>query len=198
MTCRHAEFAALLMLLAGAAFAQPQSGSSERSRDDGRTALDALRPTGPVTIKADRVDWVQDRAMQYSGNVSLSSSTLAVRGSVMDVQQAADGHFVATIRGEPAQLDHAPVAEASGIAAQPVHAEAREIRYDSRAGTADLLGAARLARGKDEIRGESIGYIIAERRIRAASGGSAGQVTITFEPPPAKTTPKKNSPERTP
>lgn len=162
--------------------AQDKTGAKPSARDQ----LEALRPSGPVTVKADRVDWVQDSAMKYSGNVSLASDTLSVRGAEMEIKQYADGNFEATISGKPAQLDHAPRPDTTGLAAQPVSAEAQTIRYDSRNGTADLAGGARLRRGSDEINGEMIGYIVGERRIRAASGGGSGQVTITFDPPPPK------------
>src|SRR3546814_9518357 len=47
-----------------------------------------------------------------------------------------------------------------------------------------------IKRGDDEVDGDTIGYIVPERRIQAASGGK-GQVTIIFQPPPAK---KQDSP----
>jgi lipopolysaccharide export system protein LptA len=123
--------------------------------------------------------------MKYSGNVSMTSDTLVARGDTMEVRQSADGQFEAWIHGQPATLDHAADPQASGAAAKPLHAEAKEIHYDSRSGTADLNGAAHIKRGDDEVDGETIGYIVPERRIRAASGGK-GQVTITFQPPPPK------------
>src|SRR3546814_20769414 len=59
------------------------------------------------------------------------------------------------------------------------------IHYDSKSGTASMTGGAHIKRGDDEVDGDTIGYIVQERRIQAASGGK-GQVTIIFQPPPAK------------
>ncbi|MGH8445759.1 MAG: LptA/OstA family protein [Solimonas sp.] len=182
----------LLVALAAAGAAQAQD-STDKGTDkpsaaagkSGRSQLDQLRPTGAVTVKADRAEWVQNNMMKYVGNVSMDSSTLTVRGDSMDVKQATDGNFEAWVHGVPAKLDHAADPDATGPAAQPVHAEAKEIHYDSRTGTVDMNGGAHLKRGDDEVNGETIGYVVPDRRIRAASGGN-GQVTITFQPPPPK------------
>jgi len=178
-------FAAVLLVAVTGAYAQEDREARDDTPSSSREALDALRPTGPVTVKADRVEWVQDNMMKYAGRVSMVSNTLSVLGDSMDIKQAADGQFEAWVRGNPAKLDHAADAKASGVAAQPVHAEAREIHYDSRSGTVNMTGNAILKRGSDIVDGNTIGYIVPERRIRAAGGGN-GQVTITFQPPPKK------------
>ncbi|WP_028080020.1 lipopolysaccharide transport periplasmic protein LptA [Solimonas soli] len=184
---RHTVKVLSAALLIAAAGAHAQSGSEGDSRkSSARESLDELRPTGPVTVKADRVEWVQNNMMKYSGSVSMTSNTLTVLGDSMDVRQAADGQFEAWVHGAPAKLDHAADPDASGNAAQPVHAEAREIHYDSRSGTVDMTGNAHLKRGDDVVDGNTIGYVVPERRIRAAGGGNNGQVTITFQPPPPK------------
>jgi lipopolysaccharide export system protein LptA len=143
---------------------------------------DALRPTGPVTLTADRGEWVESGEMIYEGNVTLQSDTLKLAGARMTVTQLAGGQFQAQILGSPARLDHAGRAGASGIAAQSVSAEAERIDYDSRRGVIQLNTKARLLRGTDEVTGEQIDYIVAERRVRA-SGGSGGQVRIVIQPP---------------
>jgi lipopolysaccharide export system protein LptA len=171
-----------LAMTAGIAHAQDNSSGGAKSARD---SVNQLRPTGPVTVKADRVEWVQDNMMKYTGNVSMTSNTLTVVGDSMDVKQAADGQFEAWVRGGPAKLDHAPDANATGNMAQPVHAEAKDIHYESRSGTVDMNGNAHLKRGDDVVDGSTIGYVVPERRIRAAGGGD-GQVTITFQPPPPK------------
>lgn len=179
--------------LAGAASAQDASSASDKP--GARAQAEELRPTGPVTVKADSAEWVQNNEMKYSGNVTMTSDTLNVRGDSMEVHQAPDGQFEAWVHGNPATLDHAADPQASGAASKAMHAEAKEIHYDSRSGTADMKGNAHLKRGDDEINGETIGYVVPERRIRAASGGQ-GQVTITFQPPPQKgdDASKKNAP----
>ncbi|MFT4045527.1 MAG: LptA/OstA family protein [Solimonas sp.] len=171
-----------LALLAGGAHAEDKSADKSKS---GRDTLDQLRPTGPVTVKADRVEWVQNDMMKYIGNVTMTSDTLTVVGDSMDVKQSADGNFEAWIHGAPGTLDHAPQPGATGNMALPVHAEAKEIHYDSRSGSVDMNGNAHLKRGDDVVDGSTIGYVVPERRIRAAGGGN-GQVTIIFQPPPQK------------
>ncbi|HET8883761.1 MAG TPA: lipopolysaccharide transport periplasmic protein LptA [Solimonas sp.] len=182
--------AAAVMLAFGAHAAEPAAAPATPAaktgdKADARSQAEELRPSGPVTVKADSAEWVQNNQMKYSGNVSMTSDTLVAHGDTMEVHQSADGQFEAWIHGKPATLDHAADPQASGAAARPLHAEAKEIHYDSRSGTADLSGAAHIKRGDDEVDGETIGYIVPERRIRAASGGK-GQVTITFQPPPPK------------
>jgi lipopolysaccharide export system protein LptA len=55
-----------------------------------------------------------------------------------------------------------------------------------------LTTEARLLRGGDEVTGEQIDYVVAERRVRA-SGGSSGQVRIVIQPP-ASATPEPTPP----
>lgn len=187
--------------LAPAAFAASPAPAAKDSKPSARSQAESLRPSGPVTVKADRAEWVQNNQMKYSGNVSMTSDTLVVHGDSMEVHQSADGQFEAWMHGKPATLDHAADPNATGVAAQPLHAEAQEIHYASQSGTANMTGAAHIKRGDNEVSGDTIGYIVPERRIQAASGGK-GQVTITFQPPPPKkqdaTSNKKNSKGKTP
>jgi lipopolysaccharide export system protein LptA len=176
--------ATMLLALTTTAAAQPSDA-------------DALRPTGPVTLTADRGEWVESGEMIYEGNVTLQSDTLKLAGARMTVTQLADGQFLAQILGNPARLDHAGRAGASGIAAQSVSAEAERIDYDSRRGVIQLNTKARLLRGTDEVTGEQIDYIVAERRVRA-SGGSGGQVRIVIQPPAPAATPGPTPAAETP
>jgi lipopolysaccharide export system protein LptA len=143
---------------------------------------EALRPTGPVTLTADRGEWIDGGEMRYEGNVALESEALKLSGDRMTVTQHPDGAFEAQILGAPAKLDHRAREGAQGIAGQNVTAEGQRIDYDSRSGVIQLQGQARLLRGSDEVEGERIDYIVAERRVRA-SGGDGGQVRIVIQPP---------------
>ena len=147
-----------------------------------QTAAD-FRPTGPVTVTADRAEWNEGGPMRYSGNVGLSSDTLKLRGETLELLQRAEGEFDARVSGKPAQLDHAGQPGASGTAAKPVSAQAGELQYDSTTGIVQLIGNARLLRGGDEITGDRIRYDVRARRIQADGGGS-GQVKIVIQPPP--------------
>lgn len=172
-----------LLLLSGAAFAQGERAAK---------ATDPLRPTGPVTVTADRAEWQDGGVMRYSGKVSLESETLRLSGDSLELRQAADGQYEASIRGAPARLGHAAGADRNGQALPPVSAEAKSLSYDSRIGVVNLAGGARMVRGGDEISGEDIRYNVIERRIQA-QGGNGGQVKIIIQAPPPATgdVPKK-------
>lgn len=164
--------ACLFALLASAA-AQAQS--------DGDAALETLRPKGPVTLTADRAEWVQGGSMEYQGHVSLQSDTLTLSGDAMTVTPLSDSQFKARITGEPAELRHAGVTGSGGFTELPVTARAMTIDYDPTTGIVHLRGSAHMVRGSDEVSGDDIEYVVAQRRIRA-SGGSSGQVRIVIQP----------------
>lgn len=176
---RHAARATtvtLMLLASGLAGAQ----------GDGKSAVsDNLRPSGPVTITADRAEWEQDGAMIYSGNVLLSSDTLKLVGDRLELRQLAGGEIEAKITGNPARMDHPGLTEKNGEPGPPVSAQARTLTYDSRSAMVDLTGNGRLTRGQDAIDGEDIRYDVAARRIRAI-GGQSGQVKIVIQPPPPR------------
>lgn len=163
----------------GTALAQESSG--------GKKAVDALRPSGPVTVTADRAEFQQGGKMLYSGNVVLSSDTLKLSGNEVELTQLADGQYNAKILGELARLEHAAYTDSTGKAFPAVTAQARTLTYDSRTGAVNVSGSARMTRGTDEINGDAIRYNVIERRIEAAGG-----VRIVLQPPPAKD--KKTTP----
>lgn len=144
---------------------------------------EALRPTGPVKINADRAEWQKGGAMVYTGNVRMESGDLKLAGARLELRQFDDGQFEAQIDGEPAALDHAGLP--TDAAKPPVSAKARQLKFDSRSDIVEVLGNALLTRGTDEIRGETIRYDVVQRRIQAA-GGEGGQVQIVIQPPPRK------------
>lgn len=172
---RAAEAALLLVLGLATGLA-----AAQQKRENN---VDALRPTGPVTVTADRAEWEQNGAMVYTGNVLMSSDTLRLKGDRLELRQLEGGQFTANVTGKPARLDHPGLKEKNGEAGPPVSAEARTLNYDSRTSMVDILGNAHLTRGKDQIDGDNIGYDAAARRIRAA-GGQGGQVKIVIQPPP--------------
>src|SRR5687768_4109507 len=91
-----------------------------------------LRPTGPVTIRADKAEWEKGAAMVYTGNVRLESGELNLAGDRLELRQFSKGEFEAKVGGAPAKLDHKGVRDEQGQAGPPVHAEAKMLTYDSR------------------------------------------------------------------
>lgn len=140
-----------------------------------------LRPTGPVTINADRAEWEKGGAMVYTGNVKLESGDLKLGGARLTLKQFDNGEFEAKVDGEPATLDHAGLAPNSDGTRPPVAARSKQLTYDSRDDIVEIVGEALLTRGSDEIRGEKVRYDVANRRIEAAGG-----VQIVIQPPPKK------------
>jgi lipopolysaccharide transport protein LptA len=161
------------------------AGGPAGAQGGGKSVNDSLRPSGPVTITADRAEWEQDGAMVYSGNVLLTSDTLKLVGDRLELRQFAGGDIEAKITGNPARMDHPGLVEKNGEPGPPVSAQARTLTYDSRSSMVDLTGNGRLTRGQDAIDGEDIRYDVAARRIRAI-GGESGQVKIVIQPPPPR------------
>ena len=157
-----------------------------------------LRPTGPVTINADRAEWEKGGAMVYSGKVRLESGDMKLQGERLLLRQFDDGQYEAHVSGAPATLDHAGLPAGEDGARPPVAAQASELHYDSRSDIVEVKGKALLTRGTDRIRGNSIRYDVARRRIEAA-GGEGGQVQIIIQPPPRDgVTPKPAAPAAQP
>lgn len=184
---RHAARTAVALMLLASGLAGAQGG--------GKSGNDSLRPSGPVTITADRAEWEQDGAMVYSGNVLLTSDTLKLVGDRLELRQFAGGEIEARIIGNPARMDHPGLIEKNGETGPPVSAQAKTLTYDSRSSMVDLTGSGRLTRGQDAIDGEDIRYDVAARRIRAI-GGESGQVKIVIQPPPPRRAAPKLAPER--
>ena len=146
---------------------------------------DALRPTGPVTITADRAEWSKVGVMIYTGNVALISDKLKMNGERLELTQFPNNQYTSKITGAPAHLEHAGEPNEKGEPTPTITADASTLIYDSRTSVVDVLGNAKMTRGKDEVTGSDIHYNVAERRIQA-TGGDGGQVKIVIQPPPDK------------
>ena len=171
-------FAALLIasLIAPVVIAAPAKKASSG---------DALRPTGPVTITADRAEWSKAGVMIYTGHVLLVSDKLKMNGDRLELTQFPDSQYTAKITGAPAHLDHAGEPNEKNEPTPNITADANTLFYDSRSSIVDVIDNAHMTRGKDEVTGSNIRYNVAERRIQA-TGGDSGQVKIVIQPPPDK------------
>ncbi|MES2488294.1 MAG: lipopolysaccharide transport periplasmic protein LptA [Pseudomonadota bacterium] len=166
-------------LLLAAAFAPAVAAPAKKSN------ADVLRPTGPVTITADRAEWSKTGVMVYIGNVALVSEKMKMNGNRLELTQFPNSQYTAKITGEQAHLEHAGEPNEKGEPTPTVTADASTLLYDSRTSVVDVIGNAKMTRGKDEVTGSNIRYNVAERRIQA-TGGDAGQVKIVIQPPPDK------------
>lgn len=139
-----------------------------------------LRPTGPVTIRADKAEWEKGEAMVYTGHVKLASGDLNLTGDRLELHQFPQGQFEAKIGGNPAVLDHKGLRDDAGQPGPPVHAEAKTLTYDSRSQVVEVAGTAVLTRCSDVMKGENIKYNVSKRTIQA-EGGTGGQVEFTID-----------------
>ncbi len=157
-----------------------------------------LKPSGPVTINANKAELVQGNSAVYVGNVTLDSDTLKMDGDRLELKRAADGQYTAKITGAPAHMSHA----GNGPDNPPVTARAKTMTYDSRSGVIDLAGDALMTRGDDKTTAETIRYHVLEQRYEASGGGDGnGRVTIVIPqvnaPAPA-TAPASTAPAAAP
>jgi lipopolysaccharide transport protein LptA len=179
----------------GAKAATPASSKVDQTKDQLTKLPSAndFRPTGPVTIGANKAELVQGNAATYLGNVTLDSDTLKMDGDRLDLKRFPDGQYTAKITGGPAHMSHA----GNGPDNPPVTAHAKTMTYDSRSGIIDLVGDALLTRGNDKTTAETIRYHVQEQRYEASGGSDGnGRVTIVIpqvnapgnaapQPPPA-------------
>ncbi|MBV8063549.1 MAG: lipopolysaccharide transport periplasmic protein LptA [Nevskia sp.] len=161
-----------------------QPNKMEQSKDQLTKLPSAadMRPSGPVTINANRAELVQGNSAVYAGNVTLDSDTLKMDGDRLELKRAADGQYVARITGAPAHMSHA----GNGPDNPPVTAHAKVMTYDSRSGVIDLSGEALMTRGDDKTTAENIRYHVLEQRYEASGGSDGnGRVQIVIPQVPA-------------
>lgn len=154
------------------------------SREAAKAALEApkpgqFRPSGPITVTAERADLVQGGYAIYSGHVVLSSNTLKMNGKRLELKQQASGQFTATLTGQPATLSH----PSSGPDDPAVTAHANTLIFASATRLITLTGNARLTRGHNIVEGQTIRYNTADHRVQA-TGGNGGRVHMVIQPPP--------------
>lgn len=138
-------------------------------------AVAQYRPSGPVTITADEVDWQDDQDMEYRGNVALESDGFRLSGERLRLERRAAGIYV-ELDGDPARMEQDALRDQG-----PVSAEAQQLVYDAATQWIDLTDEAQLVRGKDRIDGRSIRYNVTERRVQARREGDDRQVRIIID-----------------
>jgi lipopolysaccharide export system protein LptA len=108
----------------------------------------------PVNIEADRM--LADDAKQtveFEGRVVLTQGTFTLRADRITVRQDKEGFQFGVAVGNPATFR-----EKRDGADEWIEGQAQRIEYDGRAQRVELFDQARVARDKDEVRGNYISY----------------------------------------
>ena len=108
----------------------------------------------PVNIEADRM--LADDARQtveFEGRVVMTQGTFTLRADRITVRQDKDGFQFGVAVGSPATFR-----EKRDGADEWIEGQAKRIEYDGRAQRVELFDQARVARDKDEVRGNYISY----------------------------------------
>jgi lipopolysaccharide export system protein LptA len=108
----------------------------------------------PVNIEADRM--LADDAKQtveFEGRVVMTQGTFTLRADRITVRQDKDGFQFGVAVGNPATFR-----EKRDGADEWIEGQAMRIEYDGRAQRVELFDRARVARDKDEVRGNYISY----------------------------------------
>ncbi len=108
----------------------------------------------PVHLEADRVSIDDARqTATFEGNVQLVQGTMTIHSDKLVVAQYKDGNTHGTATGNPASFRQ----KREGTD-EYVEGYGNRIEYDTRDGTVELFGQARMKRQQDEVRGDYIIY----------------------------------------
>jgi lipopolysaccharide export system protein LptA len=108
----------------------------------------------PFNIEADRM--LADDAKQtvvFEGRVVMTQGTFTLRADRITVRQDKDGFQFGVAVGNPARFRE----KRDGVD-EWIEGQAQRIEYDGRAQRVELFDQARVARDKDEVRGNYISY----------------------------------------
>ncbi|MFI4891628.1 MAG: lipopolysaccharide transport periplasmic protein LptA [Steroidobacterales bacterium] len=139
-------------------------------------AADQARATG---LDFENSHWV------FQGNVRIVMEQGQLSSDEADVTFEKKLLSKALITGKQAQFE-----QHNAASGKPVQGRADTIDYNISKGIVRLSGGAWLSDGQNEIRGESLKYNVAERKMIAESAEQNSQrVHITITPPPANPKP---------
>ncbi len=145
-----------------------------------------MDPGLAISVEADTAELSQENSVSiYRGNVRLERGPLVMSGNELRVARFDnDERIMATLSGSPARAVYNDPRSPD----TPVIATARSMIYTTGVEVLELKGDARIARGTDELSGESVRYEIPLARIQA-SGDASERVRITITPPEGTTKP---------
>lgn len=152
-------------------------------------ALPALAERGdrdkPVNLESDTVE-INDltRVSVYQGNVRLSQGTLLITSAKLVVVQDDDGFSKSSATGNPAYFKQ----KREGVD-EFVEGWAQRIDYDAKREQVEMHSQARIKRGADEVRGNTIVYEGLSESYRVIGGKEAaseynpkGRVRAVIQP----------------
>ena len=144
-------------------------------------ALDSDRKQ-PIQIEADQASLDQkNQVTTFSGNVIIKQGTLNFRAQNVRLSQDKNGNQSVTASGSPVyfsqQLENKGKVEGQG----------NKVEYSSATNVVKLLGNAKVQRGGDVARGQSITYntkteVYSVLGGKSANGKSSSRVSIIIQP----------------
>lgn len=128
----------------------------------------------PVNVESDRLTADDAKKVSvFEGRVIVTQGTRILRADRVTIRRDADGFTFAVAEGKPATFRE----KREGTADEWIDGEAERIEYDGRREFVELFVNARLARDKDEVRGNYISYDTRAEVFRVQpSKDSAGPV----------------------
>lgn len=123
----------------------------------------------PLLLEADQV-LIDDmhKTSTFTGNVRLSQGTMLIRGEKIEVMKYSDGFQQAKAYGNTASFR-----QKRDGSDEYLEGYGERIEYDTRAGTVDFFGQARVKREMDEVRGDHITYNMKTETFQVSGGASS-------------------------
>ena len=134
----------------------------------------------PITIAADSATRDERAGLTaYEGNVELTQGSLKITADLLTVTHDTSTANIIIATGNPATLTQQPEAD------QPaVNASAKRIEYARSENRVHLSDAARIEQDGAIVTGQTIDYLIDERRVRADSDNQDGGKRVEVVIPP--------------
>ena len=120
----------------------------------------------PLLLEADQV-LIDDihQTSTFTGNVRLSQGTMLIRGEKIQVMKYSDGFQQAKAYGNTASFR-----QKRDGSDEYLEGYGERIEYDTRTGTVDFFGQARVKRELDEVRGDHITYSMKTETFQVSGG----------------------------
>ncbi|MFZ5524661.1 MAG: lipopolysaccharide transport periplasmic protein LptA [Pseudomonadota bacterium] len=122
----------------------------------------------PLLLEADQV-LIDDmhKTSTFTGNVRLAQGTMLIRGDKIEVLKSSDGFQQTKAYGNTASFRQ----KREG-SEEYLEGYGERIEYDTRTGTVDFYGQARVKRELDEVRGDHITYSMKTETFQVSAGAS--------------------------